>query len=693
MAGRPASVMLCPVALVSTSACLWRPAKSQEGGSMPLKAPRPAVWWRLLLAALLPPLLLAFAAWRDHAGGSDLARWQLYALPPGVAVKSPEQALAYYRAGNVEPQLGHGVGRGYSTVDLWLMAELPRQTAPGALRFLSVGPPLLQWVDFYRVDLAGQPVWQGAVGMAVPSPAGSGQAGSSHFVLADDPRFSSTVMVRVRIQPGLLGAATLGIKSALERDAELRRDGVLLGVLTTAAALMLIAAMAMLATTREQEFLSWMGLAVCGLFYLLIWNGLVLRVSPQWGPQAQAWLHPLSTSLMIGTLGLFSSHFFALREVFPLAHRVIRVLAWAPLPAGLLAWLVGVKVIYGVTIILWMMASFCGVLILVQLLRGQGNARRYGVVGHALVCSILYYYAAVMGFIPFGPSNIYVWQWMLVAIYMALLGELTWRTLAERQASERERAMLHGLLVHEAEQLEQRVQERTEALQLAHEELSEAEAHQRELLSLASHEFRMPAAKIRSTLDALRDLNEPIALDVQDRLDNLRTASDRLMFLANKLITHDRWRELSIKPQTRPLWLREWLAEVMQDYETVAAVVLALPPSEVQVTADPVLLRIALHNLIDNALGHCSKAAGVVQVSLMLASEHVELSVQDDGPGVPEPQKRTVFNRYVSGRASGQGHGLGLSIVASVARLHGGQTGVADVQPHGARFWMRLPRA
>lgn len=652
-----------------------------------------AAWLRMVGVILLPLLLLLSVAWRDHASDPGTPRWSLYALPQGADVFDAQVALALYRLGRVEPQMSHGVGRGFSSEDLWLMAELPRAPYPGALRFLSVEPPLLQWVDLYRVDSAGRPVKVGSTGLAVPVAQRVGTAGKSHFVLTDDPSWTSTVMLRIRVEPGGLAAASVSLESASERDGVLRRDGLLLGVLTTAAVLMLIAVLALAASTREREFLSWVMLAVCGVFYLLVWNGMLAQWLPPMTVRAQLWFNAFAAAAMVSTSGFFIRDFFALSEVHPLVKSVLTTLAWSPLPASILVWFLGLQPGFGVSVILFLMAVSYAPLMLIQLWRGHPNARRYGLIGQALIYSLIYYYAAVTGWTPLGASSLYVWQWVLLIGYLALLGNLTWRTVRDRQAGEREREVLHGLLVEEAEQLEQRVQERTVALRAANAELLEAEAHQRELLSLASYEFRTPAAKIRSTLDALRDINEPVPPDLQERLDNLRIASDRLIFLANKLITHDRWRELSVKPQTKPLWVRAWVLELMRDYEAGPPVVTTLPHADAQIVGDPVLLRIALQNLIDNALAHGSKGQGAVQVTLKLQANSVELAVADDGPGVPDSHKSKVFERFVSGRSSGQGHGLGLSIVASVVRLHGGQAGVDDAQPHGARFWMVLPRA
>ncbi|MFD2454029.1 7TMR-DISMED2 domain-containing protein [Ideonella paludis] len=247
---------------------------------MPIERSTRAAWLRTALVLLLPWVLLLAVAWSDTVNDPETPRWSLYALPKGADVFDAQVALALYRAGRVEPQITHGVGRGFSDEDLWLMAELPRPPYPGALRFLSVEPPLLQWVDLYRVDRAGRPVKVGSTGLAVPVAQRVGTAGKSHFVLIDEPNWTSTVMLRIRVEPGVVAVASVRLESANERDAVLRRDGLLVGVLTTAAVLMLIAVLAMAATTRERALSSWVMLAVFGVFYLLVWNGMLAQWMP-----------------------------------------------------------------------------------------------------------------------------------------------------------------------------------------------------------------------------------------------------------------------------------------------------------------------------------------------------------------------------------------------------------------------------
>src|SRR5262249_40832731 len=96
---------------------------------------------------------------------------------------------------------------------------------------------------------------------------------------------------------------------------------------------------------------------------------------------------------------------------------------------------------------------------------------------------------------------------------------------------------------------------------------------------------------------------------------------------------------------------------------------LLVPEHAVPVIGDARLLSEALSNLIDNALRY-SNPSGHVTV-IVEAEPHPILSVQDDGPGIPSEERERIFERfYRLAESSGEGCGLGLSIVREIARLH-----------------------
>jgi signal transduction histidine kinase len=111
---------------------------------------------------------------------------------------------------------------------------------------------------------------------------------------------------------------------------------------------------------------------------------------------------------------------------------------------------------------------------------------------------------------------------------------------------------------------------------------------------------------------------------------------------------------------------------------------------EVLVTGDRDLIFDAIANLVDNAIKY-GRAGGQVVV----ANENIEgrpvVSIADDGPGIPADQHEHVFKRFYRLEHSRYrpGNGLGLSLVAAVARLHGAQIEMLDNSP-GLKFRLRF---
>lgn len=105
--------------------------------------------------------------------------------------------------------------------------------------------------------------------------------------------------------------------------------------------------------------------------------------------------------------------------------------------------------------------------------------------------------------------------------------------------------------------------------------------------------------------------------------------------------------------------------------------------------AHPLRLEHALGNLIDNALRY---GADTIEVQAECSGETVLLHVSDDGPGFPPEFLETAFERFTRAdraRTAG-GVGLGLSIVRSIARAHGGEAHLANRSGGGADVWLSI---
>jgi two-component system, OmpR family, phosphate regulon sensor histidine kinase PhoR len=118
-------------------------------------------------------------------------------------------------------------------------------------------------------------------------------------------------------------------------------------------------------------------------------------------------------------------------------------------------------------------------------------------------------------------------------------------------------------------------------------------------------------------------------------------------------------------------------------------------PAILIVQADPDRLRQVLSNLVDNAIKYGRIEGNVLVSAKALDQRRVEITVQDDGPGIPAEACARIFERFYRGdkaRSREQGGtGLGLAIVKHVVQAHGGEVRVDSTPGAGARFSFTLP--
>lgn len=97
-------------------------------------------------------------------------------------------------------------------------------------------------------------------------------------------------------------------------------------------------------------------------------------------------------------------------------------------------------------------------------------------------------------------------------------------------------------------------------------------------------------------------------------------------------------------------------------------------------------LAIMIRNLLDNAIRYTA-GAGAVRVQVIDEDSRISLTVSDNGPGIPPPEREKVLQRFYRGAGQAvSGIGIGLSIVQRIVELHGATLAIEDAQPHGTRI-------
>jgi signal transduction histidine kinase len=248
----------------------------------------------------------------------------------------------------------------------------------------------------------------------------------------------------------------------------------------------------------------------------------------------------------------------------------------------------------------------------------------------------------------------------------------------------------------EVAELARTLEDMLQALDAARAETESTLARQREFVADASHELRTPLTSVLANLELLAEQVE--GEDAQAAVASALRSSQRMRRLVADLLLLARADAGRAVPH-RPVDVSQVLVEVAAELEPLAErgghhLTIAVREPLVVEGARDELHRLAL-NLIENALRHTPSGTHVHAVLSSDAAD-VVLSVEDDGPGIPEELRPRLFERFVRGRGdSGGGSGLGLSIVRAVAVSHGGSVAIERRTGGGpgARFVVRLPRA
>jgi two-component system, OmpR family, sensor histidine kinase CiaH len=217
---------------------------------------------------------------------------------------------------------------------------------------------------------------------------------------------------------------------------------------------------------------------------------------------------------------------------------------------------------------------------------------------------------------------------------------------------------------------------------------------QREFAADASHELRTPLTVIRSSVEYLgRHRSEPVAA-VGEALEDITAEVDQLATLVEDLLLLARSDSGAIELDQLPLDLGDLAGEAASALAQPAAdqnVRIVVDPEPAAVTGDPVRLRQLVAILVDNAIRH-SPSGGEVRVAVRADGRSMDLSVEDQGPGIEPEDLPRVFDRFwrAPGAPAG-GTGLGLAIAQWIVERHGGRIAVMNRLGGGARFDVRLP--
>jgi signal transduction histidine kinase len=219
------------------------------------------------------------------------------------------------------------------------------------------------------------------------------------------------------------------------------------------------------------------------------------------------------------------------------------------------------------------------------------------------------------------------------------------------------------------------------------------EQRRREFLANVAHELRTPLSYIRGYAQAV---SEGLVRSDEDRDRYLRIVQEesvRLGRLVDDLMDQAQMEEGQLSFDLHPLDLRLPVEQAIATVRPLAeekgvTVEGHLPPDLPQPVADGGRIQQVVVNLLDNGLRH-TPAGGMLSVTARREDDSVVVSISDTGEGIPPDELPLIFERFRKRHSSGRG--LGLAIVRSILKAHGGEVGVNSQPGKGSTFWFRLP--
>jgi PAS domain S-box-containing protein len=213
------------------------------------------------------------------------------------------------------------------------------------------------------------------------------------------------------------------------------------------------------------------------------------------------------------------------------------------------------------------------------------------------------------------------------------------------------------------------------------------------LLHTLSHDLKEPLTAILGAASTLERLDS--ALDPEERTILLRTMVERtkgMNALLTDLLDLDRLDRGIVDPRRFPVEIGHLARAITDRSEFLQGHEVSVEDDGMSANVDAAKVERMLENLLANAARH-TPSDSHIWVRVRREDDGVTIAVEDDGPGVPDELKGSIFEPFRRGPAASRlpGSGIGLSLVARFAELHGGRAWVEDREGGGSSFRVYLP--
>ncbi|MFA5187251.1 MAG: ATP-binding protein [Patescibacteria group bacterium] len=223
----------------------------------------------------------------------------------------------------------------------------------------------------------------------------------------------------------------------------------------------------------------------------------------------------------------------------------------------------------------------------------------------------------------------------------------------------------------------------------------ELKAMQSQFVAKVSHELQPPLRRILESLKLLSDNpTDDNNAKQKEVLELVSRNIGRLTTLTNNLHYLSQIEAGNIKLDISEFQLEELIEQIKKSFKTWAdsknvTIETSFPPEIVKLHADQNKIGQVLTNLIENSMKFVERS-GKIEIEVKPADNVVEVGIKDDGPGISEKDRKSIFEKFKQLRDS-EGVGLGLTIAKEFVKLHGGHISVKSEEGKGSLFTISIP--
>jgi PAS domain S-box-containing protein len=228
------------------------------------------------------------------------------------------------------------------------------------------------------------------------------------------------------------------------------------------------------------------------------------------------------------------------------------------------------------------------------------------------------------------------------------------------------------------------------------EDMRRADEIKTTFLTAVSHDIRTPLSAILGNALTLEE-GDRLGITDEERKQlthSLAAKARRLNTIVTDLLDTERLARGVVEPKLQEIAVGRLVSLLVWDSETMAGRQVHMDTRSVTAWVDPQMISRIVENLLMNAARH-TPPESEVWVKVVPENGNVLIAVEDDGPGLPEEHRESIFQPFEHGPMTSvhnPGVGVGLSLVAKFAELHGGRVWVDEREGGGASFKVLIPR-